>query len=181
VVPLALQEQLDAQTGSPLVEILAGNVPLGNPDTTGAWSLLSLILSVLGVLIALVLLLTMIRRRRRREKDVEQGERQDVEQAAWRGVHENAQKGAEKDRHCRLRFLKLVAALVGVLVAVLFLLFDDMRLPMVWINCWTPLIAVVFLVHMALLILQVVVKKRGNDDDNNNSNDEGEAQGAYDS
>jgi hypothetical protein len=136
------------------------------------------------------------RRRKRREEEAEddirhgaQGAAVDASSAtgAWRHVAPNSQNGGlrndglrnggqcadgqQKEKRYRLRSLKLVAALVGILVAVLFILLDDMRLPMVWVNRWTPLIATVFLVHLVLLIVQVVVKKRPNKDDDDDENE----------
>jgi len=43
---------------------------------------------------------------------------------------------------------------------ILFLLLENIRLPIVWITQWTPIIGFFFIVHMALVLSQFVIKKR---------------------
>ncbi|MDR1013888.1 MAG: InlB B-repeat-containing protein [Coriobacteriales bacterium] len=174
-----------------------GMVPLGDFGLVGAWSLLSLVLSLVALVLSAVLLLTLLRRRRRQDKDATgraaRGAtgRATASVAQWPqarpaddGVPADAslqdglpdalasapasdgeEDGRPRERRYRLRALKVVAACAGILVAVLFLLLDDMRLPMVWVNCWTPLIGAVFLLHLVLAIVQCAVKRPRTDDD----------------
>jgi hypothetical protein len=51
--------QIEAQTGNPVVDIANDNVPFGGINITGAWSVLSLIQSVIALLLAVSLGLTM--------------------------------------------------------------------------------------------------------------------------
>lgn len=63
----------------------------------------------------------------------------------------------EKRRNPALRWFAVAA---GIITMLLFLLLEDLTLPYVFINRWTPLIFVVFAVHMVLLLLYLVGKPK---------------------
>jgi hypothetical protein len=143
--------KLEAQTGNPFVDILNGNVPLGNLNVTGVWSLVSLLFSLLAVIGAVRMIVKAIRRRRRREVDEQAGERE---------YERRKKKG---------RTLRTLVIILGVLTPPVWLFFDDLRQPMVWINKWTLYVGLLFLAHLALTIIYES-RQKGREDE-----DEGEA------
>jgi uncharacterized repeat protein (TIGR02543 family) len=172
-VPAGSPDPLGNQTGNLLFDLLNGNIPLGNFNFGGAWSLLNLILSLLALLSALVLFYTVIRRKRS-EREYEEDENSTQ-------VHLISSNGEEPEEEQelprrRLRRLKIPALLVGLIPIILFFLLEDITLPIVWIDHWTPLIAVVFLIHVILVIVQFVVKRRIDDED---EDDEPRPQAVY--
>jgi len=60
----------------------------------------------------------------------------------------------------RLATLKILALLAGTIPLILFLILENIRLPIVWITRWTPLIGAFFIIHMVLLLVHFVIKKR---------------------
>lgn len=131
--------------GGPLAENLGpGGVPLGGLDSI-AWSLLNLIMSLIALFAAVTLIVTMFKRKKvNREADAESGEEPD-----------------EKVQRNRLFGLRVLAILGGFIPGILFLILENIRLPMVWITRWTPLIGAFFIISMTLVLLHAVIKKRG--------------------
>jgi hypothetical protein len=125
-------EQFDAQTGNPLTDLLANNVPLGNLTRTDAWSILSLMI----VLIALIWSAALV-------AGAVIGRNKDVEKYA--DVSE------EKKRLSKLT--RTVAIILGVIAALVWYLLDDLSLKMVMINRYTIIIFAIFLVQVAFFIL----------------------------
>ncbi|MDR1134755.1 MAG: Cna B-type domain-containing protein [Clostridiales Family XIII bacterium] len=172
-VSLTVQEMLDRQTpitgiSGLLQNIADGNVPLAAPSFA-VWSLLSLILSLLGLVISLMSALRYVWRKHHSEEEENEYEMILYERYGIDPPTEAAQKAtvqadsntggvscseeAEEEMRHKWRRRKLTLILMctaGILVGVLFLILDDMRLPMAWINTWTPLIAVVFIIHVII-------------------------------
>ncbi|MDR0817197.1 MAG: YDG domain-containing protein, partial [Clostridiales Family XIII bacterium] len=141
------QAKIEAQTGNPVTDIIKGNVPRGSFMSTAVWSLLSLIMSLAAVIITLCLIIGSLLARRRRDDDPGvYGEDRDEERR-------NQRKG---------RILKVLACAVGVITAVLRLVLDDLTQPMAWINRWTVLVGIAFVLHIAALIAYKVRKKNIN-------------------
>jgi uncharacterized repeat protein (TIGR02543 family) len=62
----SVQQKLDAQTGNPFTDLANGNVPLGGLGFSGAWSLLSLLMSLVAVVISVLLLIGAFFRKNRK-------------------------------------------------------------------------------------------------------------------
>jgi uncharacterized membrane protein len=171
--------------GSLIADILAGRVPTGSFEIDNVWSLLNLLMSVLAVLIAFVLLVTLFFRRRdaddeteeekqwRRSRAAELVARREAravemintgmppaaaaEQAAREiGVEEEYSEPAR----VRRRWLKIIAILLGVIPLILFLILEDITLPVVWVDHWTPLIGAFFCAHLIFVLIQLFAKKK---------------------
>jgi membrane protein implicated in regulation of membrane protease activity len=135
------------QTKNIFSDIANGTVPLGNILGRGAWSLLSLILSLIAVIIAIVLIVrALVKRRRKDDEDMTEEE-----------LHE--EEADEKYRK-RGKTLRMLAIITGVLTPIVWLIFDNLNQPMAWINRWTIIVAFVFIVHIAILIAYRVRKGR---------------------
>ena len=130
------QTLVDNQTGSLIDDIIDGNVPLGNTNVSGTWSLLSMILSVAAVAIAAIFAITLFAKRKREEVIEEHGE--DSERLAV----------IEK----RATLLKNMTIILGAMTIIMWLYTDDLSLGVTWINMFTPIAAVLCAVTVALLV-----------------------------
>jgi amino acid transporter len=142
-------EQLEAQTGNILQDLLDGKVPRGNGKSSAVWSLLSLILSVIAVIITVLLVIGSLARRRNGDSETEYSVygRDETEKRRRRG-----------------RLLKLLTCIVGILTLIIWLVLDDTSLPMAWFNRYTPIVAVFFIVHLALFAVYRIRRSRQGDD-----------------
>ncbi|MDR0854178.1 MAG: InlB B-repeat-containing protein [Clostridiales Family XIII bacterium] len=141
------QQKLESQTGNLFSDLANGNVPLGNFLGKGAWSLLSLIMSMAAIIISILMVVWQIAKRRFEDNDIER------------------YAGTEVVRKERNAFIARVLTIVfGILTPITFFVFDDLSLPMVWINKWTLFVGIVFIAHIVTFI---VYKLRNKVDDDN--------------
>jgi hypothetical protein len=127
---------------------------MGGFGEGAAWSLLNLIMSIIALLCAVILIVTLLGKRRGQEDDDEYNEALTREEIT---AEENRQERRERRRLARL---KVPAIIAGFIPGILFLILENVRLPVVWITQWTPLIGAAFIAAMALVVVQAVVKKR---------------------
>jgi hypothetical protein len=125
-------------------EVKSSMIPFGNFGVTSAWSLLSLIMSLIAIIISTMLIICRLVRRRINDDENDDG-------------HEKERRNAFIARTLTVFF--------GILTPIVFLILDDMRLPMVWINKWTPYVALAFIIHIILLI---IYKHRNNREEDSN-------------
>ncbi|MDR0853711.1 MAG: InlB B-repeat-containing protein [Clostridiales Family XIII bacterium] len=127
-------EMFANQTGNPIIDVLNGNVPLGGFGTKGAWSLLSLLISLVATIISVLLVAgTLVKRRR--EDDLYDGY-----------IDDEAQNK-------RGKVLKALTVIFGILTPIVWLILDNLNQPMVWINNWTFFVGIVFIAQIALLVV----------------------------
>ena len=119
----------------------------------GAWALLNLILTIVTALVSVLALIFYIGKKRDDEEDEEEETR-----SASADEEEEEQKTKRKGL---LRILTLVPAILAVIV---FIFTEDMRLPMTFIDGWTPLMIAIALVEVFMGIL---CKKEKNKDEEN--------------
>jgi hypothetical protein len=135
------QALVDSQTGNPLVDIVSGNTPLGGPGIYGAWSFLSLLLSVIAVLSTIILLLSgLAGNRRQSEADLDSG-----------------QVFSQTKRYLPL---KVLASAAGLLTPIIWLVMDNLTQPLVWVNAWTVFVAGMFVAHVIVLAAYVFMKHK---------------------
>jgi flagellar biosynthesis/type III secretory pathway M-ring protein FliF/YscJ len=167
--PVQNQESNNVEIANNDVALSSG-IPITETGTGGAWSLLSLILVVTGMFSSLVLIMVSLRKNRRTRDD--DAERQAAQQAGQQATVKQYQVNGDKDKRQRDGKAMVVAA-VAIVVAVIGLLVwlwvDNLNLPMVWINRWTPLIALIFIVHIVLVIVRLIVRKRDERADEKNA------------
>jgi pilin isopeptide linkage protein len=138
--------------GAPPEDIPNGNVPLSNLSATGVWSLLSLLFSLFAIVGAVRMIVSVLRRRRSEdEEEDENAARADTEA-------QSSQEDARRKRKALWAF----AVILGVLTPIVWLILDDLRQPMAWVNKWTLYIGLLFLAHLAVTIIyESKQKKRG--------------------
>jgi uncharacterized repeat protein (TIGR02543 family) len=139
--PTVTKESIDTlptnQTGNPVLDLIKGNVALGGFTIKGAWSLLSLLMSLVAVVISVLLVFGVFMRRR---EDDDEEERVDSDRE-------------EENRRRRAKILKTLTVIVGVLTPIVWLILDNLNQPMAWINNWTVFVGITFIVHIALLVV----------------------------
>jgi hypothetical protein len=122
----------------------------------GAWALLNLILAILGALTALVLLVTAFFRKR---EDEQERSKEYSRQAAPSG---SAPQEEQERRERRLRALwRTLGIICGILGPIVFILTEDMRLPMIFTDRWTLLMVVI---DLAVALFTWLTYKRNRDD-----------------
>lgn len=149
-----------------LASLLNGDIPLGSFTEGVAWSLLNLMMSLISLFTAVVLLISMLFRRKKKE---------DEEPADALGIEDEEEREFYREENSlrkRLLALRLPAMLLGVLPGILFVVLENIRLPVTWITRWTPIIGAAFLVHMAIVIIHFAVKKKAKkqEDDTDQTN-----------
>ncbi|MDR1778471.1 MAG: isopeptide-forming domain-containing fimbrial protein, partial [Clostridiales Family XIII bacterium] len=109
-----------------------------------AWSLVSLILSCIAVVIAIILLVGGLTKRRRDE---------DYDEVSGAQNATTQQQEEREKQHRRGNLLRLLAIIIGILTPIVWLILDDLTLPMALFNVWTIIVAFVFLVHIIFTLL----------------------------
>jgi len=112
--------------------------PLAGPGRA-AWALVNLILTVLTVLASILLLIGFMGKK---QKELRDDNGNLVTDAEGNPVYEWTKK-----RHGGVRTFSLVPAIAAV---VAFILTEDMRLPMILVDRWTPLMLLIALVQLAV-------------------------------
>lgn len=111
------------------------------------WSLLSLVLSLLGVLSSITLMAHYILKRDKRPTTAAED------------------PDAPVARPSRWNVLRVTACGVGILLVVLFLVLENLALPMTWINMHTVWFLLLFLVQMTMVLvfaLRGISLRKGN-------------------
>lgn len=135
------------------IEIEEEEPPLAEPDL-GAWALINLILSILGVIIAIYVTVRALLKKRRDNREA--GEAQSYAQ-----MEEAERENNGKEKRYRIIWLAAVIIL-SIAAVVLFILTQDIRLPMIYIDWWTLAHIVLFAVE---LIGMFFIFKRRKDDE----------------
>ncbi|MCL2889054.1 MAG: InlB B-repeat-containing protein [Eggerthellaceae bacterium] len=121
---------------------------------SGAWALLNLVLSAIGILGALGIFLAFFMRRKKEE---DQGAQ----------ANQNSQEDPEVLRKKRLA-LRILNIALGIVACVVFVLTQDMSLPMALVDWWTIVHAVIFVIQIVVVVLAMVRK------DNEKKEDKGQ-------
>lgn len=122
--------------GDMIKNVTQGKVPSGSITLDGAWSLINLTLAVAALLICAVIggfyIATLLRRKKEyyEEHPLVDDDQQQTKQ--------------------RSGLLRLLAVVAGLLLPLLFILLENLGLPMVFINRYTMWFVIVFLLHLGL-------------------------------
>jgi hypothetical protein len=146
-----LPEIQEPEADDDLRDVDGSGTPLEGFHRADAWSLLSLLMSLIALLLSVMLIFCRIMRRRGEETD-------------WNEYGDEYEDECESERNAYIA--RILTIVFGILTPVVFLILDDMHQPIGWINRWTPLVGLVFLVHIALFI---VYKLRNKENDPNGS------------
>ena len=103
----------------------------------GSWALINLIASLLGLLAALFLIFA------KHQKDDDE---EDQNQSA-------AMNEEDPEQLKRKRIYKWISGLTAVISVIVFVLTENMRLPMILVDKWTLLMVVFFLINAVTLYL----------------------------
>ena len=125
---------------------------------TGAWALINLILTIVTTLLSILLLIGYIGKKK---KALEDEDGNVVLDENGKEVMEY-----EKNKKGLWRLISIIPALIAIIV---FIFTEDMTLPMIFVDKWTILHAVIALVQVVVMVL-CKKKKDENDEDENAAN-----------
>ena len=118
-------------------EVDDGKTPLAKIDV---WALINLIAAIITVLLGLILLLS---KRHKNDEEEDEEERQ-----------ARIERGEEKEQEQKRGWIcKVLGVLVAIGSVVLFILTEDMSLPMVLIDEWTIWMVIIAVVELVLLLV----------------------------
>ena len=125
---------------------------------TGAWALINLILTIVTTLLSILLLIGYIGKKKKALED-EDGNVV---------LNENGKEVMEYEKNKKglWRLISIIPALIAIIV---FIFTEDMTLPMIFVDKWTILHAVIALVQVVVMVL-CKKKKDENDEDENAAN-----------
>jgi hypothetical protein len=146
-------------------------IPVGSPSLRAAWSLLSLILSAIALAFAIGYVWRAAARKARVPR-LPDGTEDAIARAVdagrsfadYEAEREKREEQEERRRRMR-RFLRTLATALGATVGIVWLLLDDLTLPMTWINRWTPVVLLWFIVAMVVFILFRLAHGRKDEDE----------------
>jgi len=145
--PLSHWDAASRDEDVPMIELGDKGVLLFSPTGTMSWALLNLILCVIGFLYALLSVERIVLKRRRERKAAK-----DYDVYGSMYDMDEFEKDSQTDWDFRPSWLvtSIAMAIVG---GVLFLLTQDTRNPMVIVDWWTSIHAVIFAIQLTGLIL----------------------------
>nr|WP_297864740.1 hypothetical protein [uncultured Acetatifactor sp.] len=128
------------------------NIPLaGRESGSPAWALLNLILTILTAIISLALLISYFTR-----------EGKGDEEKALKNEEKALKNGEEADEHendlKRHGLIRILSILPVILAVITFILTENMRNPMIFIDRWTILMLLYMVINITLAVF--AVKKR---------------------
>jgi len=158
--PVVPQDPAPEDPGDDLVEIEDDDPPLapGPGGRRTAWALWNLILSVAGALLAIAMGIRLLIKRRREDEE----EDEDNERMMARTDEEEEEE--EKKKRNRL-LLILAIPILAIIAIIVFIITQDMRLPMRLTDWWTLLHVILFVVGLICYIFAFRRKKDEEDDD----------------
>ncbi len=119
----------------------------------GAWSLLDLILTIVTGLMSIVLLITYF-------KNKKEDEDEENKQTANAMIDEDEEESQLK----RKGIFRLFSIIPMIATIILFILTQDLTQPMIWIDRWTIVFAIITLVQVVTMILSRKKHVDGDDD-----------------
>lgn len=139
-------KRTETQTNEPeedqaTVALFGNEVPLGGFRDHSGWSLVNLILSLIALIGAGIMIISLFLNRKKEEED--QNEEGTADLLKTRSQNKT---------------VRIVASVLGIAPLVLFLILENFT-QMVLFSAWTPLIAVVYLLHLIAFVMGFVVKK----------------------
>jgi preprotein translocase subunit SecG len=137
----------EPKTGNPPTDLFSDNA--AQDDGNMEWSLISLFMSALAVIITLLLAIGALFHWKKGEGS-----------ASYDASRDAYNDEAEEKNRKRGNLLKSLTCVAGVLTLIVWLLLDDLSLPVAWINKWTFVVAIIFVMHLVLLILYRICKSR---------------------
>jgi uncharacterized repeat protein (TIGR02543 family) len=135
------------------------------PDTTTppplqVWAIVNLMLSIVGLIFAIfVVLYVLLQKRQKRQKQ----QQKTAKSQNTATVHSRNEQNDEQQQRKQHRKLWLITAVImGIAGVIVFILTEDMNNPMVLIDRWTIVNAIIFIVEIMAIIFTFKRKKKNN-------------------
>lgn len=155
--PTTIGENDTPQGGANPEAIGDQKIPLASVEAS--WALLNLILAIVTGLISLMLVITYFVKKRRDDEE-------DTERATMTRAEAKAEKEDEETHVKRKGLGRILSLVVTIIAVVVFILTENMSLPMVWTDEWTLLMGIIAIVNVVLAFL-CRKEKKGNDEQQN--------------
>lgn len=145
-------EEPEAPAPANTTNIFDNGIPL-SAGSHEAWSLLNLLMGLVALAISAVMLFTVIRKKK--EPEYTEGD------FVWQADedHENGGEWVKPAFYRRRNFLKILTLVLCLVPGILFLILENVMLPMSWVTEWTPFIGAFFIIAMIAFIVQLVLLK----------------------
>ena len=122
------------------------------------WALLNLIISVVGIILVIILTVFAIVWHNKEQKKTQQKEQYPYLSDAKMQSAENDAKETQK-RKQRRTLLYVTAVVTGVVGLIVFLLTEDMSRPRAWVDNWTIVNAIIFIIEIIAIAFAFKTKK----------------------
>ncbi|MCL2134138.1 MAG: InlB B-repeat-containing protein [Candidatus Bathyarchaeota archaeon] len=139
------------------------------------WALVNLIISVIGLILAIILIIAAILWRKQKQKTTsKQQKQQNTTKNQYTSkqsdeIENETENEKMKQRQRRLLWL-LTGVIMGILGIIVFILTEDMTLPMQYVDKWTIVNAIIFIVEIIAITLtfkhQKIDKTKPDEEDN---------------
>ena len=137
----------------------------------GAWALLNLILALLTALGSVLMIVFYLGKKKKR-KDEEEDENEGTETKP-KAETEGEEKEEELEYTVKKHgFWRLFSIIPGIGAIIVFILTEDIRLPMVFTDRWTLLMFIIALVQLIVALLAMKKKERPEEEKEEEQNEE---------
>ncbi|MDR2671983.1 MAG: hypothetical protein LBC35_01545 [Coriobacteriales bacterium] len=162
----------DERASSVVQDITDGRIPLGDFSDTSVWSMLNLLLMLLGVCVFVWMLAAQIKSRMARVGASDHLKRSEGADSVVMPVPEvsgYAQGAASPPppKHVDplvLTVTRCFAAVFALAFMVPWFIFEDTNRPMAWLDAYTPVFIVLFIVMIATILLYCLVRRKARAD-----------------
>jgi uncharacterized repeat protein (TIGR02543 family) len=171
LTPTPTSSVTSTPTEKPITPTPTGSPSGGDENSRQFWALVNLLLCIAGVVIAITTVLyVLLQQKQKEEKQQLQKNHQSKHEnirGKQAGKYEEEQDTEKKHKQYRLVWLA-IAYIMGIVGIIVFLLTENMKLPMTMVDKWTIINAIIFIVEIIAIILTFKHKKgtTNNDDDN---------------
>ena len=139
--------------------------PIGG-DEEPVWAIVNLILSIVGFVLAIIVVIYVLLQQRQKQKNSKQ---QGVKQQHIKNqgvVNQSGYQTGDGQQSQRSNVLLITAIAMGITGIIVFLLTENMSLPMVFVDKWTTINLAILAVTIIAIIL--IFKHQKNKNNNNN-------------
>lgn len=176
------------QPNVPVATITPENVPAATPQKpqeatatlpeneevplTGAasWALFNLLCAIVTVILCVVLLIVyLVKKKNSEENDTADADNKDTPADYRSSTNKDTgddDNNNEKNEDKKKLVWRILSVVIAVLAVIVFLLTEDIRLPMVWFDKWTIMMVIILVVQIADTVI-VLYKKKERDKNKN--------------
>jgi hypothetical protein len=143
---------VDEDGNAEIINIEDDPTALASGAGGAAWALINLIAAILTAVICIILLISLFKRNKDDEDDKDKNQDKDEEE--------------KEEKKKKQRFIaKLLSIIPAAAAIIIFLITENMKNPMRWVDKWTILMIIILLVQIILAFFSSKKKKKDKDDE----------------